>query len=394
MKFRQRLVSTNAADVLVGLLLFAFGLPAAAGAQTLTVLHMFTGGSDGTEPYAGLTTDRGGNLYGTTGYGGYTGGNCGGGCGVVFKLTQHGSNWLLDPLYAFHGGSDGATPVARVVFGPDGALYGTTYGGGGTGCGGSGCGTVFRLQPPASSCSSFPCPWRETVLYRFTGGSDGGTPDFGDLAFDASGNIYGTTAIGGRTNRCSGGCGVVFELMRNGQSWTESVLYSFTGGLDGSDPLSGLTFDRAGNLYGTNSQGSAYELSPTESGWVETTLISYLAEPVGGLAFDNAGNLYGTTIFGGNQSAGNVFELIPGGNGWTYAQIYSVVGYGNGPYDTPVFDSAGNLYVASSFSGGLPIGNVVLGANGTMFGTTVEGGNQNGLCAGQGGCGVVYEITP
>ncbi len=188
--------------------------------------------------------------------------------------------------------------------------------------------------------------------------------------------------------------------------------------------MGGLTFDRAGNLYGTNSQGSAYELSPTESGWEETTLISYLEEPVGGVAFDSAGNLYGTTIFGGNQSAGNVFELTPGGSGWTYTQIYSIVGYGNGPYDTPIFDSAGNLYATSSFSGGspgelfeltpsgggswsytslhvfsggsdggLPIGNVVLGANGTMFGTTVEG-NSNGLCAGQGGCGVVYEITP
>ena len=424
MKFCQRVVSRNAAAVVIGLLVFGCGLSNAAQGQTLTVLHAFTGGSDGTEPYAGLTMDRGGNLYGTTGYGGYTGGSCGNGCGVVFKLTQHGSNWLLAPLYAFHGGSDGATPTARVVFGPDGALYGTTATGGGTGCGGSGCGTIFRLQPPATSCSSFPCPWHETVLYRFTGGSDGASPDLGDLIFDASGNIYGTAAAGGRIHLCSGGCGVVFELTRNGQSWTENVLYGFTGGLDGSGPLGGLTFDQVGNLYGTNSQGSAYELSPTESGWVETTLISYLSEPVGGLAFDTAGNLYGTTLFGGNQSAGNVFELSPGSNGWTYNQLYSIAGYGDGPRDTPVFDSAGNMYVTSSFSGGLagelfeltpsggnwtytslhsftggsdgglPIANVVLGANGTMFGTTLSGGNQNGLCAGQGGCGVVYEITP
>lgn len=426
MKFRQGLVTTNAAAVLVGLLLLAFGLSAAARAQTLTVLHAFTGGSDGTEPYAGLTMDRGGNLYGTAGYGGYTGGNCGSGCGVVFKLTRHGSNWLLDPLYSFHGGSDGAIPIARVVFGPDGALYGSTASGGGTGCGGSGCGTVFRLQPPATSCSSFPCPWHETVLYSFTGGSDGATPDLGALVFDANGNIYGTTANGGNVGSpCSPtGCGVVFELVRNGQSWTESVLYSFTGGLDGANPLGGLTFDQAGNLYGDNYAGTAYELSPTESGWVEKTLISYLLQPIGGLALDTAGNLYGTTIFGGNQSAGNVFELSPGGDGWTYSQIYSIVGYGNGPEDTPVFDSAGNLYVTSSFSGGnpgelfkltpsggswtytslhiftggsdggLPVGNVVLGANGTMFGTTVEGGSRNGSCAGQGGCGVVYEVTP
>lgn len=423
MKFCGPVVFRNAVAILACVLFLAFGLPARA--QTLTVLHAFTGGGDGSQPYAGLTMDSGGNLYGTASYGGYTGGSCGSGCGVVFKLTRHGSNWLLDPLYAFRGGNDGATPTAKVALGPDGALYGSTSIGGGTGCGGSGCGTIFRLQPSATSCSSFPCPWHETVLYRFTGGSDGASPNIGGLIFDANGNIYGATAGGGRINRCSGGCGVVFEVMRDGQSWTESVLYSFTGGADGADPLGGLTFDQAGNLYGDNYQGSAYELSPTESGWVENTLmIPYLSQPIGGLAFDSAGNLYGTTIFGGNQSAGNVFELAPGGNGWTYTQIYSIAGYGNGPYDTPVFDSAGNLYATSSFSGGpagelfeltrsggswtytnlhsftggsdggVPIGNVVLGPNGTMFGTTLSGGNQNGSCSGQGGCGVVYEITP
>jgi hypothetical protein len=425
-QFRLKSASTNALIVLVCLLVLGVGLSTAAQGQTLTVLHAFTGGSDGSEPYAGLTIDSGGNLYGTTSYGGYTGDNCGSGCGVVFKLTRHGSNWLLNPLYAFHGGSDGATPTARVVFGPDGALYGSTSIGGGTGCGGSGCGTVFRLQPSATACSAFPCPWRETVLYRFTGGSDGASPNIGGLVFDANGNIYGAAAGGGNLGSpCTpSGCGLIFELIREEQNWTESVLYSFTGGLDGANPLGGLTFDQAGNLYGDNYQGSAYELSPTESGWVEKTLISGLLQPIGGLAFDSAGNLYGTTIFGGNQAAGNVFELAPGGGGWTYTQIYSIVGYGNGPEDTPVFDSAGNLYVTSSFSGGLagelfeltpsgggwtytslhsfsggsdggvPIGNVALGANGPMFGTTLSGGNQNGSCAGQGGCGVVYEITP
>jgi hypothetical protein len=99
-------------------------------------------------------------------------------------------------LYTFNG-NDGAIPDARVIFGPDGSLYGATCAGGGTGCGGHGCGTVSKLQPPAAACKSFLCPWLETVLYRFSGGADGAGPDLGDLVFDSAGDIYGTTLEGG-----------------------------------------------------------------------------------------------------------------------------------------------------------------------------------------------------
>jgi uncharacterized repeat protein (TIGR03803 family) len=120
-----------------------------------------------------------------------------------------GEGWIFSPLYSFGSQEhDGFYPLARVLFGPDGLLYGTTsYGGA------FAYGTVFRLQPPATTCKSVLCPWIETVIYSFTGGADGGIPQYGDLAFDQAGNIYGTTYGGGAS-----GDGVVFELTRSGRT--------------------------------------------------------------------------------------------------------------------------------------------------------------------------------
>ena len=140
-----------------------------AQAQTYAVLHSFSGGADGATPMAGLTPDAAGNFYGTAQYGGDPG--CGG-CGTVFKLARKNGAWVFTPLYAFHGGTDGAWPAARVVIGPDGALYGTTTGGNGSSCSNNGCGTVFRLTPQATFCPTVSCPWVETVLYRFAGAPD------------------------------------------------------------------------------------------------------------------------------------------------------------------------------------------------------------------------------
>src|ERR1035438_2492489 len=168
------------------------GVPAAR-AQTLTVLHNFANGADGGEPSAGLSMDRAGNLYGTAS----TGGNTSActypnppGCGTVFKLSREGSGWVFTTLYTFSG-PDGARPMARVIIGPDGSLYGTTSSGGTGPCSyGSapGCGTVFNLRPPAAACKSALCPWTETVLYSFQGFTDGAEPTFGDLVFDGAGN--------------------------------------------------------------------------------------------------------------------------------------------------------------------------------------------------------------
>ena len=172
-------------------LLWSIAAATSAHAQTLKVLHNFTGNGDGGTPSAGLTIDHAGNFYGTT-MSGATGN------GTAFKLVHMGSGWVVNTLYTFQGGNDGSAPIARVLFGPDGALYGTTSLGGF-----DGYGTVFQLRPPATACKSVSCPWGETVLYRFQGGSDGLSPQYGDLTFDNTGNIYGTTN-GGGLQTCGG----------------------------------------------------------------------------------------------------------------------------------------------------------------------------------------------
>ena len=118
-------------------------------AQTLTVLHGFTGGADGAVPFAGVTMDRAGNLYGTATAGGNRSGKCYGSCGTVFRLTHSGSGWVFAPIYDFVGGDDGSDPIAGVTIGPDGAVYGATAMGGGGCTSDYGCGTVFKLTPPA-----------------------------------------------------------------------------------------------------------------------------------------------------------------------------------------------------------------------------------------------------
>ena len=290
-----------------------------AQAQTFNVLHDFTGGQDGGTPIAELTMDRAGNLYGTTFYGGVQ--SChtssGTGCGTVFKLSKKGSGWVFSPLYDFAGNGDGANPAGKVVFGPDGSLYGTTFEFGGY------SGTVFNLKPQPTSCRAALCSWNQTLLYGFTGGSDGGNP-YGGVVFDKAGNLYGTTFSGGQKGGqvCGDGagstCGVVYELTKSGSIWTETVLHTFTGGADGSNPGNGLVLDGAGNLYGTTTTGgsglygTAFQLSPSGSGWTENVLYSFGlnggTEPWGALIFDAAGNLYGTTLYGAPST---VFELTP-----------------------------------------------------------------------------------
>jgi uncharacterized repeat protein (TIGR03803 family) len=396
-----------------------------AQAQSFKVIYIFTGGQDGANPYAGLTMDRAGNLYGTAQFGGK--GFDGKGFGTVFKLTRKGSGWVLSPLYGFRGGIDGATPSARVIFGPDGSLYGTTTNGGNSGCQpyGLGCGTVFNLKPPVTACKTALCPWTETVLYRFTGGSDGALPQNGDLLIDQSGIIYGTTLKGGSDN-----LGVIFSLTPSQGAWTYTVLYSFTGGNDGANPYSGVIRGNAGNLYGTASGGGSYgwgmvyELTPSGSGWQEKTLYSFSGTqqggwgiyPVGGLIFDGAGNLYGTTessmAYG---PGGTAFELTFSNGSWTVTHYLDLGGSSSdaeGRFDRLAMDAAGNLYgtyIPSQYSlpgevfkvlpdwtlnglyawtqGGLPFGGVVLDPSGNVYGTTW-------LTNEQGGYGTVYEITP
>ena len=397
--------------------------PEVAQTQSYEVLHNFTGAADGGNPFTGLTMDKGGSLYGTTAPS-FAGGT---GYGGVFRLKRVGSGWVFSPLYSFAGGSDGAEPVSPVEFGPDGTLYGTTNQGAEGGCyGGKGCGTVFRLQPAATACKTALCPWSETVLYRFTGGGDGGNPN-GPLVFDQSGDIYGTARRGGQ-GVCEGyGCGTVYELTHSGNNWTQSVLYSFTGGSDEGLPDSGVIFDPSGNLYGTTQgcvgdNGTAFELTPAGLGWDYSTIFTFGGSagycPVAGLILDSMGNLYGATAL-----SAAAFELTFSNGNWILSRFLSLGSGGGdcGPQDALVMDSTGNLYGTTYCGGANGLGSVfkltpssggwtytdlhdfggsdgaypscslVLDSSGNLYGTASQGGTGS---ACTGGCGVIFEITP
>ena len=247
--------------------------------------HTFEG-ADGNYPTAGLVLDGAGNLYGATYHGGDLSCNQGEGCGVVFKFDPEGNETIL---YAFTGGAAGSGPVGDLLRDSQGNLYGAA--GGGT----FNAGVVFRVDPNGNP----------TVLYSFTGGADGRYPN-GALLRDSLGNLYGTANQGGNSN-----AGVVFKVDPNGN---ETVLYSFTGGTDGANPYGGLVRDSQGNFYGTTyaggDQGSfcqgfcgvVFKLDTT--GW-ETVLYAFTGQadgdnPAASLFRDNQGNLYGTTQYGGD----------------------------------------------------------------------------------------------
>ncbi len=407
--------------VLVALAIFVATLTIvpAANAQTLTVLHSFTGGQDGSGPYTGLTMDRAGNLYGTTSYGGYAGNNdCKdlGGCGVVFKLARAGSGWIFTPLYEFLGvfnHGDGSIPYSPVIVGSNGALYGTTtHGGLGDGCN-DGCGTVFKLTPPASFCKGFACYWNETQIHLFNS-TDGAFPT-GWLAFDSAGNLYG------------GAGGIIYELVAS-NGWQENLLYNL--GNDGA-PTGGVTMDPAGNLYGTTfsggsgDEGIVFQLAKTQSGWTLNTLYSFNEFTLGfgnyaGVILDSAGNLYGATVNGNPDGDAYVYELSPSGSGWNYTTLYIFPqSLGGGPAANLALDAAGNLYgttrggggtnnpwgnvfkltpsnggwvytdlhdFTGGSDGGVPYSSVVIDSNGNLYGTASAGGAH--------GDGTVWEITP
>jgi uncharacterized repeat protein (TIGR03803 family) len=274
-------------------------------------------------------------------------------------------------------------PDSNLVFDQSGNLYGT---GSGALCS---TGSVFELMPGQEN------KWTEQDLYDFCSQNncqDGAWPQ-GGVIIDTAGNLYGTTVCGGSQNG-----GVVFELTRGKEGWTEIVLHNFGGGTDGADPYAGVIFDAAGNLYGTTSSGGAYKggtvfkLSPGPNGtWTEKVLHSfepghtgYVSGPIGGVVFDTVGNLYGTTYGGGlasdncdptEASCGRVFELSPGANGkWAEKTLHRFRGLPDGanPWAGVTLDKAGNVY-----------------------GTTYYGGT--GQCySGYGkviGCGVVFRLS-
>lgn len=412
-----------------------------------SVLHTFVRGPVGNEPdLAGVILDPDGNLYGTTSFSGA------GGDGAVYKVDQRGDATVV---YTFPGNEGGQYLYnAGVILGSDGRLFGTTGYGGRHGVGvvyeldgqgretvlytfdqftdhgfgqptgdltrdasgnfygttfigqtdsGFGYGVVYKIDAAGHS----------QVLHNFTGGADGGDA-YGGVILDEKGNVYGTASEGGGAND-----GVVFKIDAAGH---ETVLYSFTGGADGGEPLGRLIRDAAGNLYGTTNGGGTsgagvvFKVDPSGH---ETVLYTFSGGndggyPLGGLVRDEAGNLYGATDGGGASGAGVVFKIDPSGR---ETLLHTFTGGADGAYPgwvTLARDSAGNLYgtangggvdnagvvykidpsghetVLHNFSGGndgaYPYASVILGPDGQLYGTTPFGGRAD--------VGVVFEIKP
>lgn len=395
------------------------------------------GGQNGGSPRGKLTFDSAGNLYGTTYGGGGFDTNCPfAWCGTVFELSPNGQEkWNETQVLDFpHLGKDGANPIAGVILDSQGNIYGTTSNGGEGRCNLRGCGVVFKLMRSASG------QWDKSVLYTFTGAGDGG--DAGPLTFDTTGNLYGTAYFGGNVS-CYGldSCGVIFKLSPTGSGqWQESVIYSFTGGSDGAGPSGGLTWDAAGNLYGATyfgggngctgfGCGTVFELMPDgNGGWTERALYNFGktteegAYPNGDLIFDSAGNLYGTAQ-GGRYNSGVAFELTPTGNArWKETVLHGFTGGHDGLAPSSLtIDSSANLYgttfaggigncyggcglvyqlvhehggwrliVLHSFSGGddgaNPTSALTFDAEGDLFGSTSTGGAT--------GWGTIFELSP
>ena len=197
-------------------LLINLGLAGAGQAQTYSVIHNFVGSYDGSEPASGVTIDAAGNLYGSTFFGDQA-------TGTVYKLAHRSGGWVLFPIYYFTNMATGVIPYDQPVFGPDGSLYVTTGFGGVGPCftynNTTGCGVMMTLKPRPTPPPTPLTPWIETLLYKFTGGADGGNPYSATLIFDSSGNIYSTTFMGSST-LCSGGCGVIYKMTKTNGIWS------------------------------------------------------------------------------------------------------------------------------------------------------------------------------
>lgn len=311
-----------------------------------TVLYSFTGSADGGEPYKGVTLDADGNLYGTAVTGGD--GSCEGGCGVVFKLTNSGGVWTQTVIHAFTG-ADGSGPGSPVAVDKLGNVYGTTPTGGKYGMG-----TLYVLHPNGGS-------WKFGVLHTFTGGADGGGGSAGRLLIDPAGNLFGVCTVGGVN-----GLGTVYEVSRGNGQIQFTTLYAFKDTPDGALPYSGLAFDKSGNLYGTTyyagatDNGAVYTLTRTNGTWTEAVLYSFQggvdgSSPISSLVADGHGSFYGTTSADGAAcGCGTIFKMTPSASGtWTESVVYrfpGAPGLGNA-YNGIITDGAGNFY-GTTVSGG------------------------------------------
>jgi uncharacterized repeat protein (TIGR03803 family) len=331
------------------------------------IIHSFTAQEQSPE---GVAPDRAGNLYGATAAGGDSG------AGLVYELFPKGQGWLFAPLYSFTGGADGVGPMP-VILGPNGTLYGTA-GGGMQDCNGKDCGLVFNLRPPPTACLTALCGWTENVIYRSKGGTDGWGP--GDnLVFDQAGNLYGTTPTGGAY-----GHGTVYELMPSGGGgWTETVLYSFTGGNDGDQP-DALLLGKDGSLYGTTAgPGGAvmFQLVPIGGSWEERVI----GPPLGSLIQDSFGNLYGF---------GNYYQCFDDG-GYYYCDTFSNIFMGSrsnfGDWRFAVIDDGWRHHWLPDWGYDV-VYDLAVDAAGEIYGT--EGGKIDLSGSGYAYSGDVFRLVP
>jgi len=309
-------------------------LPVSAPGTTLNVFHSFNGGGNAFNPYAGVIQGVDGNFYGTTLNGGSEG------FGSLFKLISSGAPVLL---HSFTNRADGAAPLAGLVQAGDGNFYGAAFPGAS-----SAFGTLFKLAPAGAF----------SPLYGFSGGTDGGNP-IGSLVPGINGLLYGTASTGG-----SNGFGAVFSLSTNG---VFTPLWSFRSS-DGSSPAGPLVSDSQGQLYGTttlggsNNLGTVFRLS-TNGALTSLASFNYMAGayPSNGLVLAVDGGFYGTASAGGtNGGWGTVFRLAPDG-------------------------SLAGLHSFNYEDGAVPVGGLVWGTDGNLYGTTSQGG--------VGGQGTVFQIT-
>lgn len=386
-----------------GVLILAVFLNFSAEAQTFSVLHNFLGPAlDGSNPDSGLVFDQQGNLYGTTTYGGDQ--MCQFGCGTVYQLTPQGNGqwrehviqrfqgtngsapyapvtldgsgnvygvasactldecngtafelmpgsngtWTESTLYMFDDPQAGSTPLGGLLLGSDGILYGTS-----STAGAYGLGNVFSLSGPGLSTFSVVHAFDADI--HFNGD---GPPTDETLVSDADGNLYGTTK-GGSFGRSTP---TVFQLRQdhNTGKWVEIVLFRFSGSMFQGTVPTGLSIDSSGNLYGAAYSGGqygygvVYELSPDGRGnWTFQVIYSFMNSPDGAYpfstpVFDAAGNLYGTTAYGGTSNVGTVYKLSPAGDGtWSESILHSFSDIEGGQIPQTqklALDASGNIY--------------------------------------------------
>jgi uncharacterized repeat protein (TIGR03803 family) len=384
--------------IVAGLLQAATAVSQTSLLYTENVLHNFAGGSDGSNPYGGVVQDASGALYGMTSAGGADN------LGVVFRLTpESGGAWKESIIHIFKGGRDGATPMGGLLLGAGGTLFGVTELGGDPSCpyAANGCGTVFEMIPPVPPSKA----WTEKVLHRFAGGDDGKQP-LGNLIADKNGVLYGTTETGGNDYY-----GTVYTLTppaAGGTVWKLRVIHVFAGGAagDGSHPQAGLVADGSGALYGTTLYGGStccsgigdgvvYRLKPAGGKiWKEDVLHAFSFVPAGVLP---------------TEGQDPYSQLILDANG----ALYGTTGFG-GEYDVgtefklspPASGTEWSETILHSFlyqsndpgstiDGDYPQAGVIMDSTGMLFGANVAGGV--GTCSSTmlgNGCGIVFGLTP